>query len=58
MNAKPSPQSPSKLDAAISIDRKPTDFHTAPAVRDIQSDYRDVKKKIAPNRCEWIYVQI
>ena len=38
MNVKASSQSPSQLDAAKSIDRKPTDSHTASTVRDIQSD--------------------
>ena len=36
--AKASSKSPSQLDVAMSIDRKPTDSHTAPTVRDIQSD--------------------
>ena len=46
MNAKPSSQSQSQLDAAISIDLKPTDSHTAPAAIDIVSDYLE--------RCEEI----
>ena len=65
MNAKASSQSPSQLDAAISIESLRTltpptvrdiksdiDSYTAPTVRDIQSNYLgDVKKKKLVSEC-------